>query len=90
MELINFGEKRYQQCIEGIENIRKENEIQQRQRIQKYIDFAMRGLRPQGLKRKAPEKLFENPSIAWKQFVDHLVVKDLTFSVTTEFFELHD
>ena len=70
--------------IEGDDNIRKEKEIQQRQRSQKYIDFAIRGLRPQGLKRKAHEKLIENPSITWTQFVDHLVVKDLTFSVTTE------
>ena len=70
--------------IAGYDNIRKEKEIQQRQRSQKYIDFAIRGLRPQGLKRKAHEKLFENPSITWTQFVDQLVVKDLTFSVTTE------
>ena len=58
-------------------------EIQQRQRSQKYIDFAIRGLRPQSLKHDAHEKLIENPSITWTQFVDHLVVKDLTFSVTT-------
>ena len=70
--------------IAGDDNIRKEKEIQQRQRSQKYIDFAIRGLRPQGLKCKAHEKLIENPSITWTQFVDHLVVKDLTFSVTTE------
>ena len=70
--------------IAGDDNIRKEKEIQQRQRSQKYIDFAIRGLKPQGLKRKAHEKLIENPSITWTQFVYHLVVKDLTFSVTTE------
>ena len=70
--------------IAGDDNIRKEKEIQQRQRSQKYIIFAIRGLRPQGLKRKAHEKVIENPSITWTQFVDHLVVKDLTFSVTTE------
>ena len=70
--------------IAGDDNIRKEKEIQQRQRSQKYIDFAIRGLKPQVLKHKAHEKLVENPSITWTQFVDHLVVKDLTFSVTTE------
>ena len=36
------------------------------------------------MKRKAHEKLIENPSVTWTQFVDHLVVKDLTFSVTIE------
>ena len=45
------------------DNIRKEKEIQQRQQSQKYIDFAISGLRSQGLKRKAHEKLIENPSI---------------------------
>ena len=39
--------------ITGDDNIRKEKEIQQRQRSEKNIDFAMRRLRPQGLKRKA-------------------------------------
>ena len=57
--------------IEGDDNIRKEKEIQQRQRSQKYIDFAIRALRPQGLKRKAHENLIEYTSITWTQFVDH-------------------
>ena len=70
--------------IEGDDNIRREKELQQSQQSEKYIDFALRGLIPQGLKRKAHEKLIENPSITWTQFVDHLLVKDLTFSVTTE------
>ena len=69
---------------EGIENKRKEKEIQQRQRFQKYIDFAIRGLRPQGLKRKAHERHIENLLITWTQFFDHLVVKNSTFSVTAE------
>ena len=57
--------------IEGDDNIRREKEIQQRQRSQKHIDFAIRGLRPQGLKREAHEKNIENASITWTQFVDH-------------------
>ena len=36
---------------EGDDNITKEKEIQQRQRSQKHIDFAIRGLRPQGLRK---------------------------------------
>ena len=36
------------------------------------------------MKRKGHKKFIENPSITWTQFVDHLVVNDLTFSVTTE------
>ena len=51
--------------IVGNDNIWKAKEIQQRQRSQKYVDFAIRGLRPQGLKRKAHKKLIENPSISW-------------------------
>ena len=44
--------------FEGDDNIRKENIIQHRQRSQKYIDFAIRGLGPQGLKRKAHKKTY--------------------------------
>ena len=58
MKLIKVGQKIYQQ-VEGVVNVRKEKEIQQRQRSQKYIDFAIRGLRPQGLKRKAQKKFVE-------------------------------
>ena len=43
--------------IEVDDNIRREKEIQQRQRSQKYIDFAIRGLRPQGLNSKRTRKL---------------------------------
>ena len=70
------------ESIEGIWNVRKRKEIQERQRSQKYMNFALRGIRTQGLKPKAQEKLTENLSIDWTQFVDHLVVNDLTFSVT--------
>ena len=63
----------------------RRKKFKKRQRNQKYIDFAIRELRLQGLKRKAHEKLIENPSITWKKIVDQLVVNDLTFSVATEY-----
>ena len=44
--------------FEGNEKIRKDKEIPQRPRKQKCLYFAVRELRPQGLKRKLHEKIF--------------------------------
>ena len=50
--------------------------VQQRQREQKYIDFAIRGLRPLSLKRKAHEYRIENPDKTWDEIQNHLITKD--------------
>ena len=52
--------------------------VQQRQREQKYIDFAVRGLQPPSLKRKAHEYRIENPDKTWDELQNHLITKDLT------------
>ena len=58
--------------------------MQQRQREQKYIDFAIRGLQPPSLKRKAHEYRIENPDKTWDEIQNHLITKDLTFTVSTD------
>ena len=64
--------------------ITTERTIQQRQREQKYIDFAIRGLQPPSLKRKAHECRIENPDKTWSEKQDYLITKDLTFTVSTD------
>ena len=61
-----------------------ERTVQQRQREQKYIDFAIRCLQPLSLKRKAHEYRIENPDRTWDEIQNHLITKDLTFTVSTE------
>ena len=58
--------------------------MQQRQREQKYIDFAIRGLKPPSLKRKADEYRIENPDKTWDEIQKHLINKDLTFTFSTD------
>ena len=63
--------------------IATERTIQQRQREQKYIDFAIRGLQTSSLKRKAHEHRIENPDKTWDEIQNHLITKDSTFTVST-------
>ena len=58
--------------------------IQKRQREQKYIDFAIRGLQSPSLKSKAHEHRIENPDKTWDEIQNHLITKDLTFTVSTD------
>ena len=64
--------------------IATERTVQQRQREQKYIDFAIRGLQPPSLKRKAHEYKIENPDKTWDEIQNHLITKDLTFTASTD------
>ena len=64
--------------------IDEEKKIQSRQREQKYIDFAIRGLQPPSLKRKAHERRIEQPHETWENLQNHLITKDLTYVVSTE------
>ena len=61
-----------------------EKKIQSRQREQKYIDFAIRGLQPPSLKRKAHERRIEKPHESWEDLQNHLITKDLTYVISTE------
>ena len=52
--------------------------MQSWQREQKYIDFAMKGLQPPSLKRKAHERRFNKPNESWDALREHLITQDLT------------
>ena len=52
--------------------------------MSKIHRFCYKGTRTTRFKTQAREKLTENHPIIWTHFVDHLVVKELTFSVTSE------
>ena len=58
--------------------------IQSRQREQKYIDFAIRGLQPPSLKRKAHERRIKKPNESWDDLKEHLITQDLTCIVFNE------
>ena len=58
--------------------------IQSRQREQKYIDFAIRGLQPPSLKRKAHGRPIKKPNESWDDLKGHLITQDLTCIVINE------
>ena len=70
--------------LTGATDVAQEKLIQERQREQKYIDFAIRGLRPPQLKRKAHERRIKKPKENWQEFQDHLITQDLTCLVVNE------
>ena len=55
------------------------------QRRQRYIDYTLKGLRPQFLQRKAQEYLMEHPNATWNKFLTHLIKKDVSYQVSTSF-----
>ena len=62
-----------------------ERTAQARQRRQRYIDYTLKGLRPQYLQRKAQEYLMEHPNATWNDFSTHLINKDVSYQVSTSF-----
>ena len=58
---------------------------QARQRRQRYIDYTLKGLRPQYLQRKAQEYLMEHANATWNDFSTHLINKDVSYQVSTSF-----
>ena len=56
-----------------------------RQRRQRYIDYRLKGLRPRHLQRKAQEYLMEHPNATWNDFSTHLVIKDVSYQISTSF-----
>ena len=63
-----------------------QNEIDnhQNQRIAKYIEFTVRGLRPTGLKRKAHEYVIEHPNATWDAFQTHITSKDVIYTISSD------
>ena len=62
-----------------------ERTSQARQRRQRYIDYTLKGLRPRYLQRKAQEFLMEHPNATWNEFSTHLIMKDVSYQVSTSF-----
>ena len=62
-----------------------EREAQGRQRIQRYIDYSLKGLRPRYLQRKAQEYLMENPNATWNDFSARIIHRDVSFQVSSNF-----
>ena len=62
-----------------------ERTAQARQRRQRYIDYTLKGLRPRYLQRKAQEYLMEHPNATWNEFSTHLINKDVSYQVSTNF-----
>ena len=62
-----------------------ERDAQARQRGQRYMDYSLRGLRPKYLQRKAQEYLMEHPNATWNDFWAHIIQKDVSFQVSSNF-----
>ena len=62
-----------------------ERQAQGRERIQSYMDYSLRGLRPRYLQRKAQEYLMERPNATWNQFCAKIIQKDLILEVSSTF-----
>ena len=61
-----------------------ERDNQQNQRNAKYIEFTVRGLRPNGLKKKAREYLIEHPNATWDAFQTYITSKDVMYTISSE------
>ena len=56
-----------------------ERDAQARQRRQRCIDYSLRGLRSNHLRRKDQEYLMENPNATWNDYSAHNLQKDVSF-----------
>ena len=62
-----------------------ERDAQARQRRQRCIDYKLRGLRPNYLRRKAQEYLMEHPNATWNDYSAHIIQRDVSFQVSSNF-----
>ena len=74
----------------GIPNTQQnaERTTQKRQQKQRYVDYNLRGLKPNYLQLKAQEQLMEYPNATWNDFSTHNIQEDLTLQVSLNY--LHD
>ena len=56
-----------------------ECQAQWRQRIQRYIDYTLRGLRPRYPQRKTQEYLMEHPNATWNDFSTRIIQRDESY-----------
>ena len=57
---------------------------QQNHRNAKYVEFTVRGLKPNGVKRKAHDYLIEHPNVTWDAFQTHFTSKDLICTISSQ------
>ena len=62
-----------------------ERNAQARQRRQRYLDYTLKGSRPRFLQRKAQEYLMRHPNATWNDFSTRLIIKDVSYHVSTSF-----
>ena len=74
--------------MNGIEAAQQsaERETQGRQRRQRYIYYSPKGLRPRNLQRKAQEYLMQNPNATWNDISTQIIQRDVSFQVSSNFF----
>ena len=74
----------------GIPNAQQnaERTTQKRQQKQRYIDYNLRGLKPNYLQPKGQAQLMEYPNATWNDFSTHNIQEDLMLQVSSNF--LHD
>ena len=79
-------DKGWPEDLTKVDNANRTQEavIQSRQREQKYIDFAIRGLKLPSLKWKAHERRIKKPNKSWDDLKEHLITQDLTCIVIKE------
>ena len=76
--------------INGIPNAQQnaERATQQREQKQRYMDYNLRGLKPNYLQLKAREQLVECPNATRNDFSTHNIQEDIMLQVCSNF--LHD
>ena len=67
-----------------------ERTAQARQRRQRYIDYTLKRLRLRYLQRKAQEYLMEHPNATWNDFSTQLIIKDVSYQVSTSFLNVEE
>ena len=82
-----FVDKGWPDYMKGIVKADRaaERQAQGRQRIQRYIDYTLRGLRPRYLQRKAQEYLMEHRNATWNGFFTRIIQRDVSCQVSSNF-----
>ena len=65
-----------------------ERTTQKRQQKQRYMDYNLRGLKPNFSQLKAQDQLMEYQNAAWNDFPTHKIQKDVMLQVSSNF--IHD
>ena len=74
----------------GIPRTRQNAELakQNRQQEQKYMDYNLRGVKPNYLQLKAQERLMEYPTATWSDFSTQNIQEDVMLQISSNY--LHD